>query len=412
MRLALAITLCRYIRYVPVNIRKIRRIGWPLRVGLLVAVIVTALGFAGSAQAALATVSATPDDTWVFDGYVRAVAYLGNTLYVGGDFLNATHNGTKVARSHLAALDATTGALLPWAPVADGNVVGIAVDAASNSVYPTGRFVHIDGKTRDSLAQIDASTGALGPFKHTISGTTRAVAIGNGHIYLGGKLTAIDATMISNFAAFQLADGALDPAISVVTDNRINALYYTDSRLYVGGIYTVIAGVTAYPRLAAVNPSTGALDMTFKATPKAPVEVIGVGVGPNGVYAAMAGAGGRTDAYSLTGTFRWQATTDGNAQAVTYYNGVVYIGGHFDHACKTPNVQSVGGGCIDGSTPRGKMMAVDPATGALLDWNPGADGIEGVNALTVNTALNKLAVGGQWAYLNGAWHPDFAQFGF
>ena len=104
MRLALAITLCRYSRDVPVNIRKTRRIGWPLRAGLLVAVIVAALGFAGSAQAALATALPTPDDTWVFDGYVRAVAYLGNTLYVGGDFLNATHNGTKVARSHLAAI--------------------------------------------------------------------------------------------------------------------------------------------------------------------------------------------------------------------------------------------------------------------------------------------------------------------
>jgi hypothetical protein len=395
-----------------VNARRRLRFGWPARVGLLAAGVAAVIGLAGSAQAALTTVSPTPDDTYTFDGYVRAVAYLGNTIYLGGDFANAIYKGKKTPRTRLAAIDATTGALLPWAPVADGSVVGIAVDAASNSVYPTGKFVHINGKTRDALAQIDATTGALGGFKHTISGTTRAVAIGNGRIYLGGKLTAIDGIAISNIVAFNLGTAAVDPGFAVTTDNRVNTLSYTATRLYLGGIYTTVNGSTSYPRLTAVNPTTGVLDTTFKPSPKAPVEVIGIGVGPSGVYAAMAGSGGRTNGYTMGGTFQWQATTDGNAQAVTYFNGVVYIGGHFDNVCKTVNVQPTGGGCIDGSTPRGKMMAVDPATGTLLGWNPGADGIQGVDALVVNPTLNKLAASGSWAYMSGVWHPNFAQFGF
>ena len=44
------------------------------------------------------------------DNGVWAILRIGNTVYIGGDFLNI--NGTP--RAHLASFDATTGALTNW----------------------------------------------------------------------------------------------------------------------------------------------------------------------------------------------------------------------------------------------------------------------------------------------------------
>jgi hypothetical protein len=386
------------------------RIGRPSVVLLSVALTVALLVAGPAASATPTTASATPQDSCTFDGYVRAAAYVGNTIYLGGDFLNATCHGHTVPRTRLAAIDAATANLLPWAPAADGTVVGLAVDPASNSVYAAGWFRHVSGQARDALARIDAGTGAVGAFRHTITGTSRAVAIGNGRVYLAGKLTRVDAAPIGNIVAFSLATGSVDSGFTASTDDRINALAYSGNRLYLGGVFTTVDGRGDTRRLAALTPDTGALDTTFAANPMAPFEVLGIATGPSGVYAAMGGPGGRTDAYDPAGTMVWQATTDGDVQAVAYLAGMVYIGGHFDNACKTTRVVTVGGRCIDGSVPRGKMMAVEAANGALQDWNPGADGVRGVGCFAANPTRGTLAVGGDWSRLNGVWRPRFAQF--
>ncbi len=82
-------------------------------------------------------------------------AYAGNTVYVGGDFTGRRRR-QEDRRARLAAIDASTGELLPWAPAADGRVRAIAV--AGGSVYVGGAFGSIKGARRDSIARIDAGT--------------------------------------------------------------------------------------------------------------------------------------------------------------------------------------------------------------------------------------------------------------
>lgn len=62
-----------------------------------------------------------------------------------------------VPRSRLAAFDLTTGALLPWAPVANGPVD--VLGAAPGRVTVGGRFTTIDGQPAASGAALDAATG-------------------------------------------------------------------------------------------------------------------------------------------------------------------------------------------------------------------------------------------------------------
>ena len=94
--------------------------------------------------------------TWTmpsFTGGVRTMTVAGSTLYVVGSFTEV--NGQPRAR--VAALDATTGALLPWAPLAGGSVTAIAV--AQGRVAIGGQFSSVGGIARKYLAGIDLTTG-------------------------------------------------------------------------------------------------------------------------------------------------------------------------------------------------------------------------------------------------------------
>ena len=71
--------------------------------------------------------SPTPATTLQFyGGEVRAVAQIGTTIYVGGSFTAVGYGSPTIARSHLVAIDATTGLHVPgfdpWADD-DGNAL-------------------------------------------------------------------------------------------------------------------------------------------------------------------------------------------------------------------------------------------------------------------------------------------------
>jgi hypothetical protein len=371
-----------------------------ISVGLAVA---TVLALTTPAQAAPSEV---PDSVPGFNGTVLTVAYSGNTVYVGGDFTTALVNGARVKRSRLAAVNATTGELLPWAPQADGRVKALVV--SGDSVYIGGDFATVGGQQRDSLARLDARDGTLSDtFSHSVEGRPYALTADSGRLYVGGTLTRVDGQDRTRLAAFNLSTGALDTRWRPAVDNQVESLAAGSGRVYVGGRFHKVNSTAGYDRLVALDPVSAKIITGFK--PKPPVITFGIAVKSNGVVTAHGGKGGMVASYSLSGGKRWAATFDGDAQAVAVLGGTVFVGGHFDHACRTARTGAQGA-CMDGSDDRVKFAALAAGDGRLLNWSANGNGVVGVLAMCGSPSLGSFVAGGAFTTIDGRTQKRFVQF--
>ena len=92
---------------------------------------------------------------------VRAIAATNTTVYAGGDFTTANGN----SRVRLAAFAAGDGALLSsWAPGADATVESMVLAPDQRRVIVGGHFTTLNGANVYGLGALDATTGATLPF--------------------------------------------------------------------------------------------------------------------------------------------------------------------------------------------------------------------------------------------------------
>ena len=75
----------------------------------------------------------------VNDGDVQAIAKVGTTIVIGGNFTQV--NG--LVRNRMAAFAASTGALSPFAPSVNGVVKAVIPGPDDNSVYIGGDFTQV-----------------------------------------------------------------------------------------------------------------------------------------------------------------------------------------------------------------------------------------------------------------------------
>lgn len=141
------------------------------RLSLVLAV--AAASVAGSVTPASAAFSNTPDPTWMTNGIVYAVTQSGDTVYVGGKFRALRKcptgvtcpNGT-IKTINVGAFDATTGEGIRTFKVnvgGDGATV-YALAVLDGKLYIGGEFTSVNGEPRLNMAAVDAATGALDPF--------------------------------------------------------------------------------------------------------------------------------------------------------------------------------------------------------------------------------------------------------
>ena len=280
----------------------------------------------------------------------------GSQLLVGGQFTGAG----GVERSHLAAIDATTGEATAWDPAADGNVYALALDPSGASVYAGGMFTHIDGVPEQKLAAIDATTGDVVTGFHVgASNRVRSLAAAGDLLYVGGTFAKLGGQPRPYAGAVRISTASVDPTWLPSPDGLVRTMVPDGlGRVYMGGDFDHIGGGDR-DHVAAVDATTGANIGAF-ATFSPKYRTFQLATDGTFVYAAMGGPGGRLRAYRPgDGSIAWEATADGDVQACAVAGGLVFIGGHFTK--------------LDGAR-RTQIGAADPSTGTLDPWAPGLNG--------------------------------------
>jgi hypothetical protein len=254
---------------------------------------------------------------------VNDLAFVGNTLYAGGNFTNV--NG--VAAYGLAKWDGTS-----WSSLSlTGVVNALAVDG--NNLYVGGSYTNAGGVTVTNIGYWDGSAWhAMGPGVTLRSGyALKAVAIQSGQVYVGGFFTNCGAQFTTNLAVW---NGSAWSALGAGVNGTVYGMGFLDGELYAGGTFNQ-AGGTPASGIAKWNGSTwSALGSGLTGGSGAAVSIASF----NGLLCAAGGfssAGGvsATDFATWNGS-SWSAA--GNLNGVGYRvvaDGLkLYVGGIFTTA--------------------------------------------------------------------------------
>ena len=369
------------------------------------------LAWAGQAQAAI--VGSKPAPSYQANGRVAVVVISGNTAYLGGKFTSMRPAGNpigtgEVTRNHAAAINLTTGALLPWNPNVNGIVEAIEVDPTTHTVYLGGGFGLVNGSvSRKKIAAVNDSAGTvIKAFKTTVNGEVRGIDLSNGQLYLGGAFTLPRA----NSAAVNPATGAFNSAWAPVTDGPVDAITTTQdgsNKIVLGGAFNTLNGAPS-SAIGAVSPSNGAsLGWGWHGPARGgsshPFDVVSFFTDSSGVYAAGTGNGGTVVKSDSSGAVLWQAGVNGNSVGVAVVDGIAYIAGHFTVYCgATMGVNGCSG------SARQHLLAVDATSGALQTWHPSAN--SSLGTFTIAGGAGVVATGGDFTKLGGVSQQGFGEF--
>jgi len=160
-----------------------------------------------------------------------------------------------------------TSDVLPTVQI-DGVVWGQAV--VGNTVYVAGKFTTarpagaaagVNTTPRANLLAYDLTTGELiQSFNHVLDQQAMTVVASpdGSRIYVGGDFTTVDGVTRKKIAAFSTATGALVPNFAPNVGFQVKAIAATNSTVYIGGSFTGV-GVNLRSNIAALQASNGAV---------------------------------------------------------------------------------------------------------------------------------------------------------
>jgi hypothetical protein len=200
------------------------------------------------------------------DHVVNALATSAGIVYAGGSFTSLA--GAKV---NLAALDAATGALQPWAPAPNGEVHALL--AAPGALVVGGEFTSCGGQPRSRLAQVGYANGTATSWDPGADNTVWALARAGTTLFLGGEFAAAGGQARARVAAVDLGASAALPW-NPGANGTVGALATDGTSVYLGGSFSLCAGVPS-TRFAALGAGTGAV-LAWGASANAPVDALAI----------------------------------------------------------------------------------------------------------------------------------------
>jgi outer membrane protein assembly factor BamB len=343
-----------------------------------------------TALPAWALVDAVPRPSWGADDRVVAILQAGKVVYLAGRFTHVIGpTGQTRVRTHLAALDARTGDLLPWKPDLNGAAMSLAISPRGTTLFVGGAFTEVDGRKRSRLVAFDVATGQVRTrFKASASAPVRALAVRGRTLFVGGEFGNLDGEPRGRLGAVDTVEGSLADWYPGPADGLIRALAFAKGRLIVAGEFTKIGG-HGERYLAAVDPSNGNV-LGWRDHPDD--YVIAMTVDPTGETVYAGGKKNTVVRYDAAdGEDRWSSRGDGNIQALAVFHDVVYMGSHMDEF---------------NGRPEPKLVALDPDNGRTIDWDGRTNSRMGVFAMDAGRGF--LFIGGDFTRVAGRPQERFA----
>ncbi|CAN5247103.1 PKD domain-containing protein [soil metagenome] len=145
----------------------------------------------------------------------------------------------------------------------DQAVVGNTVYAVGNfsSARPAGSAAGSNETARSNMLAYNLTTGALiTTFAPTFNAQVRAVSASpdGSRIYVGGQFTTVNGVAKNRLAALNPTTGALITAFTPGANATVLSIHATSSAIYIGGDFTSVGG-TARTKAAAINPANSAI---------------------------------------------------------------------------------------------------------------------------------------------------------
>ncbi|MBX7107670.1 MAG: T9SS type A sorting domain-containing protein [Chitinophagales bacterium] len=335
----------------------------------------------GDPRTNLAAIDAATGATlpWIPDApdqYLNLVRATPTTVFIQGSF---SYVGNHYLPGNFAALDAVTGKVNTSFPVGDGAINTIESDG--NQLYVGGTFNSIGTPVRGLAKMSTSSTNPVANFPQTDGSVYTMVQDGSGGNFIGGYFTHVGGEQ-HQYLAHILADGTVDPNFTASTNSTVWCMATDGTNLFIGGDFTAINGVTRN-KAGAVLCSNGTLtnwDPNANSSVWA-MALSGTNVYMGGGFTSMKGtARNYAAAVSSSGTGNlqsWSPSTN-NYVYTLIMDGTgsnVYLGGSFT--------------TVKGAT-HNYIAKVNSTNGNVNSWNP-----------TVNNEVWTLLLNGTTLYMGG-----------
>jgi hypothetical protein len=290
-------------------------------------------------------------------GIVYAVAADGQgNVYVGGSFIVVGGISTPV--NNIARFNTQTNT---WSSLGTGSSNGVngfvyALAVVGNEVFVGGGFIFAGGVSANCVARFNTQTNTWSSLgtgsSNGVGGGVSALAVVGNEVYVGGSFTSaggVSANYVARFNTQTNTWSTLGTGSSNGVNDRVNALAVVGNEVVVGGSFTSAGGVSAN-RVARFNTQTNtwsslgtgssngvSFGSSFAAVRA--LAVVGNEVYVGGEFTSAGGVSANYVARFNTQTNTWSSLGTGSSNGVNGFvyalavvGNEVYVGGWFTSA--------------------------------------------------------------------------------
>jgi hypothetical protein len=311
---------------------------------------------------------------------VFSMLAVGNEIYVAGNFTQANAGSSPITVNHVARFNTQTNT---WSALGT-TTVGVATQARSllsigNDLYVGGSFTTAGGVSANNVARFNIQNNTWSALGSGVNGSADALALSGDTLFVGGNFTFSGSSPMNRVARYIISANKWERLWSGAgLNSEVRALFVSGSDVYVGGIFSQAGDVSA-SRVARFNTQTRTWNP--------------LGSGVNGDVYSQAGGNSannvarfntQSSTWHRLGTFASNGVT-GEVRALAVLGRWVFVGGSFGQAAGSLTVNHIA------------RFDTQSETWSAMGTGGGV-GVGGV----AGAAVNALAVSGSSVYAGGS----------